>query len=412
MTTLFTHIRQLLTVNGAGKPLLRGTQMAEIGVIENAWLSVAGGRITGLGPMASCPPPAGFDSIENCTGRIVLPGFVDSHTHIVFAHTREHELTARIQGKTYEQIAAEGGGILNSARKLQTASEEELLQGAIARCNEVLRTGTTTVEVKTGYGLSVEAELKMLRVIGALRQHTPLTIQATVLALHALPVEYRTKREHYVRMMTDELVPAAAQLGIAQYVDAFCETGFFTPGETEAVLLAGERYGLRGRVHANELHRSGGVQVAVKCKAMSADHLECMDTEEIDLLLNSAVVPTVLPGTAFYLGIPYAPARRMIDAGLGIALASDYNPGTCPSGNMPFVLSLACLHQKLLPAETIAAATYNGAAALGLAHDRGSLEVGKRADLLLTQPLNGYAAIPYFFSRNVIDKVMIGGAWV
>lgn len=412
MTTLFTHIHQLLTLNQHGTGLLRGPQMADLGVLQNAWLSVHDGRISGLGTMDTCPPTQGFNHVENCTGRILLPGFVDSHTHIVFAHTREHEMEARIQGKTYEQIAAEGGGILNSARKLQTASEEELLQGAIARCRQILRTGTTTVEVKTGYGLSVEAELKMLRVIGQLRKHVPLTIHATVLALHALPVEYRDKRAQYVRMMTDELIPAAAQTGIAQYVDAFCETGFFTPAETEAVLLAGEKHGLKGRVHANELHRSGGVQVAVKHHAASADHLECIDTEEIELLRNSTVVPTILPGTAFYLGIPYAPARRMIDAGLGIALASDYNPGTCPSGNMPFVLSLACLHQRLLPAEAIAAATRNSAAALHLSHDRGSLQVGHRADLLITEPLATYAAIPYFFGRNVIAKVMVGGAWV
>ncbi len=412
MPTLLTHIHQLLTVAPAGVRRLAGAAMCKIGILENAWLLTEGANITALGPMAICPTPASKTEVVNCSGRIVLPGYVDSHTHLVFAHTREGEWVARLQGKSYAEIAAAGGGILNSAARVAQASEEELLLSAITRAEQVLCTGTTTLEIKSGYGLTVEAELKLLRVANALRQHVPQTIQTTVLALHALPTEYKEKREVYVNRMCEELIPAAAEQGLAQYVDVFCEQGFFTVAEMLQVLEAGRRYGLQGRVHVNQLHQIGGLAAAVQAGARSVDHLEHLSDDEILLLTQSDTVPTVLPGCSFFMHAPYSPLRQMIDAGLAPALATDYNPGTCPSGNMGLVLSLVCTQMGALPSEAIAAATLNGAAALGLSATHGSLAPGKRADLLVTEPLASYEAIPYHFGRNVLERVMVGGAWV
>lgn len=411
MNYLIVNIGQLARGRAAGSGLVRGAAMSDAAVLNNAWLAVSDGRIEALGLMDELPADRflGYERV-NAAGRVVLPGFVDSHTHLIFARTREEEFVRRIRGESYEQIAAAGGGILNSARRLAQATEEELLADALARVEEITATGTTCIEVKTGYGLLPEQELKLLRVAHRLRDSIPHRTRITLLAAHALPAEYRDRREVFIDRICAELIPAAAEMG-ADYVDVFCETGFFTPAETERVLSRGADFGLGGRVHANELDFSGGVEVGVRCRARSVDHLECVDAPQIDALLDSDTIPTVLPATAFFLGLKYAPARRMIDAGLGVALASDYNPGTCPTGNMGLVMAFACIGMRLLPEEALVAATANGAAALDWDDELGSIQPGLRADLLLTQPIESFHRIPYSFGTNLIDRVMIGGKW-
>lgn len=386
-----------------------GAEMQDPVLIEQAWVWLEGDRIKALGKMGELPEvPEGVRRID-CTGRLVLPGFVDSHTHLVFARSREGEYEDRIRGMSYEEIANRGGGILNSARRLREMSEDDLLAGAIDRAWEVLQWGTTTVEVKSGYGLTLEDELKMLRVARALPKFCPIQVKTTFLGAHAIPAEYKDDRTGYIDLVVDEMLPAVAAENLADFVDVFCDEGFFTVEETARILSAAAKHGLRPKIHANELAVSGGVQVGVAHGALSVDHLEETTDEEIRVLKDSQTIPTVLPGCSFFLGIPYAPAREMIDNGLAVAIATDYNPGSSPAGDMQYMWSLACTKMRLLPQEALVAMTLNGAAALGLSEEVGSIEPGKRADLLITEPMESLARIPYYHCKDQIDFVISGG---
>lgn len=409
MAILIQHIRQLCGLHSSNKKVLKGSEMADLPVLENAWIALEGEHILDFGSMDTLPSKyRSFQSID-ATGRIVLPAFVDSHTHIVYAGSREKEFVDRIRGLSYEEIARRGGGILNSAERLRQTSEEELFIQAWQRLEEVKHLGTATVEIKSGYGLNPEAELKMLRVIKKLKERSAVSIKATLLAGHAYPLEYREDHEGFLKQVEEELLPVVAQERLADYIDVFCEKGFFSTEETDRILKAGAKYGLKAKIHANQLHYSGGIQTGVANKAISVDHLECVGEEELAALKGSETIGTLLPSAAFFLGLTYQPARKMIDSGLPIALASDYNPGSSPGGNMNFILSLACTQLKMLPEEAINAATLNGAAALELSEDRGSIAIGKRADILITQPIPSYAYLPYSFSSKLIDQVIIGG---
>jgi imidazolonepropionase len=404
---LLTNIKGLVQVRESGNKPLRGKEMADLPVLENAWLLVEKGRIADYGQMDTCPSFTG-EKID-CFGRFVFPSYVDSHTHLVFAGSRENEFVLRIKGATYEEIAKAGGGILNSALKMQDAGEVYLVDNAYKRLQEIIRSGTGAVEIKSGYGLSTEAELKMLRVIRELKEISPIPIKATFLGAHAVPLQYKENRAEYIRLITDEMLPQIAKENLAEYIDVFCDRGFFTVEETDHLLKAGAKYGLKSRIHANELDYSGGIQVGVANKAVSVDHLEYTGEEEIKALLSSNTIPTLLPSTAFFLKLHYPPARKMIDAGLPVALASDYNPGSSPSGNMNLVLSLACLYLGMLPEEAINAATVNSACALEVQNDYGSITRGKVANLFITQPISSYAFIPYSFGTNRIETVILNG---
>jgi imidazolonepropionase len=381
--------------------------MAELPVLENAWLLVENGRIADYGTMENCPA---FDGEKiDCTGRFVFPSYVDSHTHLVFAGSREAEFVLRIKGATYEEIAQAGGGILNSAKRMQDAGEVYLLENAHRRLKEIISTGTGAVEIKSGYGLSTEAELKMLRVIRQLKEISPIPIKSTFLGAHAFPLQYKENRAEYIRLITDEMLPQIAKENLAEYIDVFCDRGFFTVEETDVLLKVGAKYGLKSRIHANELDYSGGIQVGVANNAVSVDHLEFTGEAEIEALLNSNTMPTLLPSTAFFLKLHYPPARKMIDAGLPIALASDYNPGSSPSGNMNLVLSLACLYLGMLPEEAINAATINSACALEVQDEYGSITKGKVANLFITKSIPSYSFIPYSFGTSQVETVILNG---
>lgn len=386
--------------------------MAEVQSIDNAYLIIQDECIESFGPMNGLPPDE-FEADEiimeiDCSGKMVFPSYCDSHTHLVFAATREKEFVDRIKGLSYEEIAQNGGGILNSARKLQDMPEEILFLQSMDRLNEIMMQGTGAVEIKSGYGLTPDAEYKMLRVIRHLKQHSPLMVKSTFLA-HAFPVEYRIKREYYMDMLIKEMIPRIASEELADYVDVFCDRGFFTPQETERILIAGSQYGLKGKVHANELANSGGVQVGVKNCALSADHLEYVEDEEIAALMDSETMPTVLPGAAFFLNLKLAPVRKMIDAGLPVAMASDYNPGTSPSGNMNFIQSLGCIRYGMTPEETLHATTINSAYAMGVSENYGSIAIGKVANLFITKEISDYSVIPYSFGSNLIETVILNG---
>jgi imidazolonepropionase len=404
---LIRNIRSLLQAETQFRPLIRGAEMAHIPQVHDAFLLLENGRIAAFGPMAECPERA--DEVLDATGRLVLPSWCDSHTHIVFAATREEEFVDRIRGLSYEEIAARGGGILNSARKLQAATEDELFEGAWGRLQEVIAMGTGAIEVKSGYGLTLESELKMLRVIRRLKEQSPIPVKASFLGAHAVPTEYKNRREDYIALIINEMLPKVAGEGLADYCDVFCDQGFFTPAETELILKAGWKWGLKPKIHANELGLTGGVQVGVANQAISVDHLEYTSAAEIEVLKNSDTLPTLLPGCAFFLGIPFAPAREMMDAGLPVVLASDYNPGSCPSGNMPFVISLACAKMKMLPEEAVNAATLNGARAMELEDELGTIAVGKIANVFITRPMLSLAGLPYAFGSNVVEAVVING---
>lgn len=411
---LIKNIKQLVQVRESDKGLMHqaqtpigGKDMAELPSIDNAWILIKHGIIEDYGSMDDCPedPKAVIDA----SGKLVLPAWCDSHTHLVFADTREEEFVGRIKGLTYEQIAAAGGGILNSAKKLANKSEAELIASATERLNEIMHLGTGAVEIKSGYGLSVEAELKMLRVIKHLKENHPLTIKATFLGAHAIPAEYKQNREEYIRLIIEEMLPVIAKEGLADYIDVFCETNYYTPDETSRILEAGKKYGLKPKIHVNQFTSIGGIQVGIKHNAISVDHLEVMTEQDKKDLAASNVIPTALPSCSFFLGIPYAPAREMIAAGLPLCLATDYNPGSTPSGNVPFVLSLACLKMKLLPEEAINAVTMNGACAMELQNELGSITRGKKANLIITKPINSINNIPYSFGSNLIDTIIING---
>ena len=411
---LITNIKQLIQTEETPKLKVVGKQMAELPTIRDAWLFIDAGIIAGFGSMSS------FDRnllVEQTTdmfeidafGKMVFPSFVDSHTHLVYPASREIEYIDKIKGLSYEEIAARGGGILNTARRLKDISEEALLEASLARLKEITRYGTGAVEIKSGYGLDLEGELKMLRVIRKLKEMSPLTIKATFLGAHSIPLEYRGKQDQYVDLVINEMLPQVAEEQLADYVDVFCDTGFFTVRDTERILEAGLKYGLQGKIHANELDYSGGIQAGVKYGALSVDHLEYTGQKEIDALLHSETMPTVLPGAAFFLGMVYAPVRMMIDAGLPVALASDFNPGSAPSVNMQLILSMASILYKMLPEEAINATTINSAYAMGLSKELGSIAVGKKANVFITAEIPSYEFMPYAFGSNKVETVILNG---
>ncbi len=410
--TLFLHIKKLVGTHSPDQPL-RGKELAILPCTDDAWLLVENGIIAGYGEMRDLP--SGLEDIQDtvdASGQMLLPCWCDSHTHLVFAASREEEFVDKIRGLSYAEIAAKGGGILNSARKLNETSESELLRQAMARLYEVMAQGTGAIEIKSGYGLSVDGELKMLRVIRKLKEISPIPIKATFLGAHTYPAEFKDDHEGYIRLIVHEMLPVIAREGLADYIDVFCETGFFSPGETETICRAGKEFGLIPRIHANQLNLSGGVQTGVKLGAISVDHLETMDEAAVEILARSTTIGTLLPTAAFFLRMPFQPARQLIDAGCAIALASDYNPGSSPSGNMNLVISMSCIAMKMLPEEAINAATINGAFALELENELGSISTGKKASLILTKPVPSLTFLPYAFGSSHIDKVMIGGEWI
>lgn len=409
MQTLFTDIQTLAQVEkNEIKNRVSGSQMRELPCIDNAWLLVENDMIKDFGSIEEIPE-INVEHRISLKGRIVLPTWVDSHTHLVFAAPREQEFVDKINGLSYAEIAARGGGIINSAQKLRTTSEEELFDLAQKRLNAAIALGTGAIEIKSGYGLDTESELKMLRVIRRLKEENNIPIKASFLAAHAFPPEFKDNHEAYIQLIIDEMLPRVAGEGLAEYMDVFCEKGFFSVDQTSRLLEAGLKYNLKPKIHANQLHRSGGVQVGVQYHAISVDHLESMGEEEINCLKNSQTIPTLLPGAAFFLAMQYQPARALIDAGLPVCLASDFNPGSCPSSNMNFILSLACIQLKMTPEEAINAQTINGAAALEITNTHGSIAKGKKANLIITQPVSSLAYLPYSYGENWIEKVMING---
>lgn len=416
MKILIRNIKELIQTEEIARIKVAGRDMASLPTIENAWIFIEDGLIKGFGNMAAFAASefaglAGQSDVTHidATEKMVFPSFCDSHTHIVYAGSREIEYIDKIKGLSYEEIAKRGGGILNSAKRLQQASEEELIEQAMERLEEIKFLGTGAVEIKSGYGLTTESELKMLRVIQKLKNLSPLTIKATFLGAHAVPAEYKQRQGEYVDLIINEMIPMVAGEDLADYIDVFCDRGFFTPEETERMLMAGLKHGLKPKIHANELDFSGGIQVGVKYGALSVDHLEFTGDEEIKALLNSDTMPTLLPGAAFFLGMEYPPARKMIDSGLPVAMASDYNPGSSPSGNMQFIMSLGAIKFKMLPEEIINAVTINGAYAMGVEDTLGSVAVGKKANLFITKPISTYAFLPYAFGSNKVEKVIING---
>ena len=412
MRLILQNIRELVQVDAKSRLWVAGKSMAEVQTIKNAFLIVQDERIENYGPMEELQASE-FEADNiimeiDCAGKMVFPSYCDSHTHLVFAATREQEFVDRIKGLTYEEIAGNGGGILNSARLLQDMSEEDLYTQAVERLEEIMWLGTGAVEIKSGYGLTTDAELKMLRVIRRLKQNSPLMIKSTFLA-HAFPMEYRSRREDYMDLLINDMLPQIASEELADYVDVFCDRGFFTVEETERILMAGMKAGMKGKVHANELANSGGVQVGVKYNALSVDHLEYVEDKEIAALIGSETMPTVLPGAAFFLNLKLAPVRKMIDAGLPVAMASDYNPGTSPSGNMNFIQSLGCLKYGMTPEETIHATTINSAYAMGISKSYGSIARGKVANLFITKEISNYAVIPYSYGSSLIETVILNG---
>jgi len=413
MTTLITNIKQLVNTREQD-PLLRGKALAELPVIEDAFLLIEDGIIAQYGAMyeLSLKVPQLPKVIIDADRQFVLPAWCDSHTHIVFARTREEEFIDKIKGMSYAEIAAKGGGILNSANKLNAASEDELFNSAWQRLEEISKLGTGAVEIKSGYGLTVEGELKMLRVIKKLKERSSLSIRSTFLGAHTYPVAYKEDHAGYINSIINEMLPVIAQEKLADYIDVFCETGFFSPQEMETICKAGMNYGLKPKLHVNQLTSIGGIETAIKLNALSVDHLETMTDADVRSLSASNTIGTLLPTAAFFLHMQYQPARQLIDAGTAIALASDYNPGSSPSGNMNFVIALSCIQMKMLPQEAINAATLNGAYAMELEKELGSITVGKKANLIFTKPIPSLAYLPYSFGTNLIDKVMINGQFI
>lgn len=408
MKLLVKNIRCLAGVEYSPKPRLQGKEMAEVGTIDNAWLLVEDGRFASFGSEADgMPHPAGIDDIIDAEGGMVLPSWCDSHTHIVYAGSREREFVDKINGLSYEEIARRGGGILNSADLLHNTTEDELFSQAMRRLDEVIRKGTGCIEIKSGYGLNLEDELKMLRVIRRMKEASPAKIVSTFLGAHA--VARGMTQADYVKLIINEMIPEVGRQRLADFVDVFCDRGFFTPEETASILDAAAAWGMRPKIHADELASSGGVEVGVSHGALSVDHLESMTEEEIELLRGSGTMPTILPGTSFFLNMPYGKGRKMIDAGLGVAVASDYNPGSTPSGDMKFVISLACIKLRLLPNEAFNAATINGAYAMGESAGYGSIAESKVANFFITSQLPSIDYIPYAYTTPVVKTVVLGG---
>lgn len=402
---LIRNIKWLGCLHLRDKAKLAGAEMATMPAIDNAYLLIEDGLIKAFGKSEDAPQRA--NEVIDADGRLVLPAWCDSHTHLVFATYREGEFVDKIHGLTYEQIAAKGGGILNSAKKLQSATEDGLFETALQRLEQLQELGTGAIEIKSGYGLSYEGEMKMLRVIRRLKEQSKVTIKATFLGAHAFPAEFKDNHDAYLDLLLNRLLPEIADEGLADFIDAFCEKGYFSAEETDRILEAGAKRGLQAKVHVNQFNVIGGVQTSVKHNALSVDHLELLSDEDIAALKSSDTMPTALPACSFFLRIPYTPARTIIDAGLPLAIASDFNPGTSPSGNMNFVISLACIQMRMTPEEALNAATLNSAYAMGVSQQMGSIAVGKKANLIITKPVSSLAFLPYSFGNNCVERVII-----
>lgn len=407
MSILIINIKELLQVRDANVKLVSGKDMKVLPVIKSAYLFLKNNVIENYGTMDDCKHNA--DKVIDATGKIVLPTWCDSHTHIVFSGDRSQEFVDRINGLTYEEIAARGGGILNSAKTLQQTSEDDLYQQSAKRIKDVMQLGTGAIEIKSGYGLTVDAELKMLRVIQRIAQNFPVKVKATFLGAHAFPEEFQNNKKAYIDLIINEMIPRVAKESLADFIDVFCEKGYFSIEDTERILKAGIAYGLIPKIHVNQFNAFGGVALGVQYKALSVDHLEELNAIDIEILKGSHTIPVALPSCSYFLGIPYTPARQLIDAGLPLALATDYNPGSTPSGNMNFVVSTACIKMKLTPEEAINAATINGAYAMGISETHGSITKGKSAGIIISKALSNYNYLPYAFGDNHIDTVIING---
>ena len=410
MSILIKNIKSLINTDESGRLLVAGTEMAKLNTIKNAFLLIENGLIANYGGMKDLPSMDNFDGeIIDANGKMVMPSYCDSHTHLVYAGSREIEYGDKIRGLSYEEIAKRGGGILNSAKLLHETSEDSLYEQAMGRINEIIGMGTGAVEIKSGYGLIVEDELKMLRVIKRIKETSPINVKSTFLGAHAVPANYKGKQGEYVDLIINEMLPQIAAEDLADYIDVFCDKGFFTVEETDKLLMAGLKYALRPKIHANELDYSGGIQVGVKYNALSVDHLEFTGDNEIKTLLDSETMPTLLPGAAFFLGMIDPPARKMIESGLPIALASDFNPGSSPSGNMKFIMSLGTIKLRMLPEEVIHASTINGAYAMGVSDILGSISKGKIANVFITKEISTYEYLPYAYGSDLIDTVILNG---
>ena len=411
MKTVIKNISELVQVEHQIRKWVSGSEMSKIDTIKDGFIEIQDGIITAFGSMDQWTGIDDWNNTEiiDANAGMVFPSYCDSHTHLVFAENRENEWEQRIKGASYEDIAKNGGGILNSAKKLQETSEDELLEKALQRTKEVMKMGTGAIEIKSGYGLTTEAELKMLRVIKRLKKLTPLTVKATFLGAHAIPQEYKTNKSAYLDLIIDEMLPQIAQEQLAEYIDIFCEEGYFSVKDTVRLLEAAQSYGLIPKTHVNQFTIQGGVKASIKYRALSVDHLEIMNDEDIEALKGSECMPTLLPSCSFFLGIPYGPAKKLMENDLPVALATDFNPGSSPSGNMNFVASLGCIRMGMTPEEVINATTINTAYAMGISEELGSIAVGKKANLFITKPISSYAFIPYSFGHQHIDKIIIKG---
>ena len=411
MKIVIKNIAELVQTESTPKKWVAGADMKNLSTIKDAFVEIENGIITGFGSMDNWSGIENWSNTEiiDAEGGMIFPTFCDSHTHLVFAASREEEFVDRIKGLSYQEIAKKGGGILNSAEKLQNATEDELFESALARLNEVIKMGTGAIEIKSGYGLTLESELKILRVIKRLKEASDVTIKATFLGAHALPKEFKDNKDGYMDLVIDEMLPKIAKENLADYVDIFCEKGHFTVEDTKRLLEAANKFGIKAKTHVNQFNTIGGVKASVDLGALSVDHLEEMNPEDFDVLLGSNCMPTILPSCSFFLGIPYSPARKMIAKGLPIALASDFNPGSSPSGNMNFVASLGCIKLKMTAEEVINASTINSAYAMGVEKELGSIAIGKKANLFITKPISSYAYLAYSFGENIIEKVILNG---
>jgi imidazolonepropionase len=408
MTTLIINIKELLQIRKPVIDKVSGEDMKLLPIIKNAFLLIENDLISDFGHMSNCPKVSP-DKIIDATDKMVLPSWCDSHTHLVYAGNRESEFVDRINGLSYQEIAEKGGGILNSAKKLQATDFDNLYQQSAKRLEEIISLGTGAVEIKSGYGLTVDAELKMLRVIKQLSENYPIHIKATFLGAHAFPAEYKNNKDAYVDLICEEMLPKIADKNLADFIDVFCETSYFSVEQTEKIILAGKKYGLQAKIHVNQFTSIGGVQISTKHNALSVDHLEVFTEDDLMALKYCDTMPVALPSCSYFLSIPYTPARQIIDNGLPLALATDYNPGSTPSGNMNFVVATACIKMKMTPEEAINAATLNGAYAMNLSKTHGSITTGKKANLIITKKINSYAKLPYAFGSNLIDSVLLNG---
>ena len=411
MNILFTHIKELLQTRPKSEVKVMGAAMKELPHIKNAFLRIQGDTILDFGAMDDLVIQD-TDDVVDVTGKIILPTWCDSHSHVVYAGDRSQEFVDQLNGLSYEDIAAKGGGILNSAQTLQDTSEDALFEQSMERVHALIQLGTGALEIKSGYGLSTEAELKMLRVIKAIKETAPLKIKATFLGAHAIPKKYKNNKQAYLDLIINTMLPEIHTQKLADFVDVFCEKGYFSLEDTEQILEAATKYGLVPKIHVNQFNAFGGVGLGVKHKALSVDHLEVLNTEDLEVLKKSSTIPVALPGCSFFLGIPYTPARKLIDGGMALAIATDFNPGSAPSGNMNFVVSLACIKMNMSPEEAINAATLNGAYAMNISEQYGSIATGKKANLIITKNMTSYRQIPYHFGNNPIHKVMINGKFV